>query len=165
MEWSPGIRGREAGKGSHIAPSTRVAAGEAQRGGLWKHREVLRNNNKETNNKNLVFEDPDKWKQASDCQVRTPDSFSLESESEGHSVMSHSLQPHGLYSPWNSPGQNTEVGNLFLLQGIFSTQGLNPGLRHSRQILCQLSHQGSPRIPGYPFLLFFGKFQNGRWRG
>ena len=42
MEGSPGIRGREAGKGSHIAPSTRVAAGEAQRGGLWKHREVLR---------------------------------------------------------------------------------------------------------------------------
>ena len=32
-----------------------------------------------------------------------------ESESESRSVMSNSLQPHGLYSPWNSPGQNTRV--------------------------------------------------------
>ena len=31
--------------------------------------------------------------------------------------------PHGLYSPWNSPGQNTGVGSLSLLQGIFLTQG------------------------------------------
>ena len=38
--------------------------------------------------------------------------------------------PHGLYSPWNSPGQNTEVGSLSLLQGIFLTQGLNPGVPH-----------------------------------
>ena len=37
---------------------------------------------------------------------------------------------HGLYSPWNSPGQNTGVGSLFLLQGIFPTQGSNPGLPH-----------------------------------
>ena len=54
--------------------------------------------------------------------------------------------PHGLYSPWNSPGQNTGVGSLSLLQGIFPTQGLNPGLWHCRQILYQLSHKGSPRI-------------------
>ena len=39
------------------------------------------------------------------------------SESESHSVMSDSLQHHGLYSPWNSPGQNTGVGSLSLLQG------------------------------------------------
>ena len=38
------------------------------------------------------------------------------------------LQPHGLYSPWNSPGQNTGVRRLSLLQGIFPTQGLKPGL-------------------------------------
>ena len=48
--------------------------------------------------------------------------------------------------PWNSPGQNTGVVSLFLLQGIFPTQGSNPGLPHCRQILYQLSHQGSPRI-------------------
>jgi len=46
----------------------------------------------------------------------------------------------------NSPGQNTRVGSLSLLLGIFPTQGLNPGLPHCRQILYQLSHEGSPRI-------------------
>ena len=65
---------------------------------------------------------------------------------ESHSVMSNSLQPHGLHSPWNSPGQNTGVSNPFLLQGIFPTQGFNPGLQHCRRILYQLSHKGSPRI-------------------
>ena len=43
-------------------------------------------------------------------------------------------------SPWNSPGQNTGVG---ILQGIFPTQGSNSGLPHCRQILYQLSYQGS----------------------
>ena len=66
------------------------------------------------------------------------------SESESHSVLSHSLRPHGLYSPWNSPGQNTGVGSLSLLQRIFLTQELNWGLLHCRQILYQLSYQGSP---------------------
>ena len=37
------------------------------------------------------------------------------------SVVSDSLWPHGLYSPWNSPGKNTAVGSLSLLQGIFPT--------------------------------------------
>ena len=69
-----------------------------------------------------------------------------ESESESHSVPSDSLRPHGLYSPWNSPGQNTRVGRCSLLQGIFPTQGSNPGLPYCRQILYQLGHKGSPRI-------------------
>ena len=51
----------------------------------------------------------------------------------------------GLYSPWNSSGH-------CLLQGIFPTQGLNPGLPHDRQILYQLSHQGSPKSK-----MFLGK--------
>ena len=67
-------------------------------------------------------------------------------ESESCSVVSDSLQPHGLDSPWNSPGQNTGVGNLSLLQGIFPTQGLKPGLPHCRQILYQLSYKGSPMV-------------------
>ena len=46
-------------------------------------------------------------------------------ESESHSVISSSLQPHGLYSPWNSPGQNTGVGSHSFLQVIFPTQGSN----------------------------------------
>ena len=54
--------------------------------------------------------------------------------------MSNSLLPHGLYSPWNSPGQNIGVVSLFLLQGIFPTQGLNAGLLYCRQILYQLNH-------------------------
>ena len=58
--------------------------------------------------------------------------------------MSDSLWTHGLYSPWNSPGQNTGVGSLSFLQGIFPTQGSNPGLLHCRGIPYQLSHQGSP---------------------
>ena len=49
-------------------------------------------------------------------------------------------------SPWNSPGQNTGEGSLCLLQGIFPTQGMNPGLPHCRQILHQQSHQGGPRM-------------------
>ena len=49
-----------------------------------------------------------------------------------------------MYSPWNSPGQNTGVGSLFLLQGIFPTQKLNQGLLHCRQILYQLSYNESP---------------------
>ena len=53
--------------------------------------------------------------------------------------MSDSWWLHGLYSPWNSPGQNTGVGSL--LQGIFPTPELNPGLPHCRQMLYQLSHQ------------------------
>ena len=66
--------------------------------------------------------------------------------SKSCSVMSDSLWPHGLYSPWNSPSQNTGVGSLYLLQGIFPTQGSNTGLPHCRRILYQLSHKGSPRI-------------------
>ena len=65
-------------------------------------------------------------------------------------VMSNSLQ----YSPWNSPGQNTGVGSLSLLQGIFPTQGSNPGLLHCGQILYQLSHKGSPRILEWVAYLF-----------
>ena len=48
--------------------------------------------------------------------------------SESLSVVSSSLWLHGLYSPWNSPGQNTGVDHLSLLQGIFPAQVLNPGL-------------------------------------
>ena len=62
--------------------------------------------------------------------------------------MSDSLWPHGLYRPWNSLGQNTGVGSLSLLRGIFPTQGSNPGLPHCRWILYQLSHQDSPKSRG-----------------
>ena len=70
------------------------------------------------------------------------------------SVVSNSLRPHVLYSPWNPPGQNTGVGSLSLLQEIFPTQGMNPGLLHCRQIFYQLSHKGSPRILEWVAYLF-----------
>ena len=66
--------------------------------------------------------------------------------SESPSVVPNSLWPHGLYCPWHSPGQNTGVGSLSLLQGIFQTQGLNIGLLHCTWILYQLSQKWSPRI-------------------
>ena len=65
--------------------------------------------------------------------------------SESRSVVSDSLQLHGLHSPWNSLGQNTGVGSLSLLQGIFPPQGSNPGVLHCRWILYELSYQGSPK--------------------
>ena len=65
--------------------------------------------------------------------------------------MSDSLRPLGLEPARllclrSSPGKNTGVGCHFLLQGIFPTQGSNPGLPYCRKILYHLSHQGSPRI-------------------
>ena len=68
------------------------------------------------------------------------------------SVVSNSLQPHGLWPtkllcPWDSPGKNTGVGCYALLQGIFPTQGIEPespvvpALQADSSLL---SHQGSP---------------------
>ena len=70
-----------------------------------------------------------------------------------HSVVSDSLQPHGLqpsrlFHPWDFSGKSTGVDCHFLLQGIFPTQGLNPGLPHCRQTLYPLSHQGGPSKEG-----------------
>ena len=76
--------------------------------------------------------------------------LSLMSDSLWH----HGLQSTGLLCPWDSPGKNTEVGCHVLLQGIFPTQGSNPGLLHFRWIRYHLSHKGSPWILEwvvYPF--------------
>ena len=54
------------------------------------------------------------------------------------------LQPTRLLCPWDFPGKDTGVGCHFLLQGIFPTQGSNPGLLYCRQILYQLSYKGNP---------------------
>ena len=75
-----------------------------------------------------------------------------------HSSYSHSVlvafnssQPHGLkptrlLCPWYSPGKNTGVGCHFLLQGIFLTQGSNPGLLHCRQVLYHWAPREAPNI-------------------
>ena len=62
---------------------------------------------------------------------------------ESRSVVSDSLWPHGLYNPWNSPGQNTGVGSLSLFQGIFPIQGLN-------QVSCIAGHALPSEPPGKP---------------
>ena len=113
--------------------------------------------------------------QLQDCEYNLADNESQgrfwrgKSESVSHSVVSDSLQPHGLYPtrllcPWDYPGKNTGVGCHSLLRGIFLTHGSNAVLLHCRQILffkykfiyfnwrlitlqyCIgfLSHQGSP---------------------
>ena len=60
------------------------------------------------------------------------------------SLQPRELQPARLLCSWDSPGEHTGVGCHFLLQGIFSTQGLNPGLLHCRQVVYGLSYRGSP---------------------
>ena len=80
--------------------------------------------------------------------------LSSQGSPKSRSVMYNSLWPHGLYSAWDSPSQNTGVGRHSLFQEIFPIQGSNPGLLHCRWILYQLSHQGTPRIlewVDYPF--------------
>ena len=63
---------------------------------------------------------------------------------ESPSVMSHSFKPHGLYSPSNSPGQNTGVGSCSLPQGIFPIQGSNPGLPHCKRFFISWATLGNP---------------------
>ena len=78
------------------------------------------------------------WTSCSLLSGRTVLILSLTSVSR--SVVSDSLRPHGLHPakllcPWNSPGKHTGVGGHSLLQGIFPTQGSNPGLPHCRWTL------------------------------
>ena len=79
------------------------------------------------------------------CFSSCPQYFPASVKSESCSVVSDSLRPHGLYSPWNSPGQNTGVGSLSFLQGILPTHRSNLGLPHCRRILYQLSHKGEDK--------------------
>ena len=105
---------------------------------------------------NEIKDDTNRWKDISCCWMRRIPYFHKKENKtlnlsfkkllfnttrivgyESCSVMSDSLQPHRL-SPWNSPGQNTGVGSLSLLQGISPTQESNRGLLHYRRILNQL---------------------------
>ena len=65
-------------------------------------------------------------------------------EKEMSYIQPHGLQPSRLPCPWDPPGKNTGVGSHSLLQGIFLTQGLNPGLLRCRWVLYRPSHRGSP---------------------
>ena len=84
------------------------------------------------------------WEKHPQDKVQGPFSVSVSRSVVSHSLRPCGLQPARLLCPWNSPGKNSGVGSLSLLQGIFPTQGSNPGLLHCRQILYPLSPQGSP---------------------
>ena len=76
-----------------------------------------------------------------------------------HSVMSDSLRPHGLQPtrllrPWDFSGKDTGVGCHVLLQGIFLTQGQNPGLLHCRRILYHMSTREAHIIQQFHFWKF-----------
>ena len=97
------------------------------------------------------------------------------SHSVPNSLWPHGLQPIRLLCPWDFPGKDTGVGCHFLLQGLFPTQGSNPGLLHCRQILYRLSYKGSPwkwkwsrsvqwTVP-YQASLSMGFSRQGYWSG
>ena len=102
-----------------------------------------------------VWQKPPQYCKLISLQLKLIKKIKLKNKvSESCSLVSNSLRPYGLCSPRNSPGQNTGVGNLSLLQGIFPIQGLNPGFPRCGQIVYQLSHMWSPRIRewvAYPF--------------
>ena len=74
------------------------------------------------------------------------------------------LWPHGLYSSWNSSGQNTGVDSLSLLQGALSNPGIEPRSPALQAILYQLSHKGSPRILEWVAYLFSSRSSRPRYQ-
>ena len=86
------------------------------------------------------------WEEVGMCLLKTPLGWRKACEWKWKSLSRVRLfVTHGLYSPWNSPVQNTGVDSCLLIQGIFPTQGSNPSLLHCRQILYQLSYQAWER--------------------
>ena len=100
------------------------------------------------------------------CEGSKSDLLESTSHKWSRSVVSDSLRPRGLYPtrfvhPWSFLGKSTGVGCHFLLQGIFLTQGSNPGLLHCGQTLYHLSHQGSPTLVARS-IIFRGGKKDGR---
>ena len=90
----------------------------------------------------------------------------LYSESESCSVMCDSLRPHELYSPWNSPGQNTEVGSLSLLQGMFPNPSIEPRFPALQADSLPAEPQGKPKNTGvgsFSFLQWTFPIQESNW--
>ena len=75
------------------------------------------------------------------------------------SLRPHRPQPTRLHCPWDFSSKDTGVHCHFLLQGIFATKGLNPGVLSCRQILYQLSYKGSPQKTSYININFLYKYK------
>ena len=100
---------------------------------------------------------PPKWKMWSRLQDTKPLFHfvtSYESESESSSVVSSSLRPYVLHSPWNSPGQDTGVGRLSLLQGIFHNSQIEPRSPTLQADSLPAEPQGKPKNTGMGSLYF-----------
>ena len=82
-----------------------------------------------------------------------------ESDSESCSVMSDSLLPHGLYGPWNSPGQNTRVGNF----SRGSSQPRSPALQVDSNLLKCCSPQSTVAVHNYSATAETPKLQGATW--
>ena len=78
-------------------------------------------------------------------------------------LRSHELLSARLLCPWDSPGENTGVGCYFLLQGVFPSQELNPGLLHCRKMLYRLSYKASPYIPIYIYIFILLSLVSSCW--
>ena len=78
-----------------------------------------------------------------------PTLYSMEWMSESCLMMSSSLWPHGLYSPWNSSDQNTGVGSLSLLQGYLLNPGIEPRSSTLQVDSLLAEPQGKPIFHGY----------------
>ena len=95
--------------------------------------------------KPTVREEMEAWAEENATAAGRKESLGLTAGELNDPVWSVALHVSRLLHPWDSPGKNTGVGCLSLLQGIFPTQGSNPGLPHCRQTLYRLSYQGSPK--------------------
>ena len=90
----------------------------------------------------------------------------MKNESEICSVVSNSLRPNGLYSPWNSPGQNTGVGNLSLLQGDLPNPGIKTRSPSLQADTLPAEPPGKPKNTGVgslPLLQWIFPTQGSNW--
>ena len=88
------------------------------------------------------------WTEINQRMFRDLECWGPFAERESHSVVSNSLRLHELYSPWNSPGQNTGVRSLSLLQGNLPNPEMEPSSPALRADSLPAEPQGKPKNTG-----------------